>query len=114
MSETDVLIGRRIRIRRCSNGLSQVRFGELIGVTYQQVHKYETGRNRVSAAMLHKISNTLRTPIGYFYRDLDEADEPEDGVSDGELQELATKYRQLPQDRRDRIRITIRMLARSE
>ena len=63
---------RRIRERRIMLGLTQQQLAEMIGVTYQQAHKYERGINRVSAGRLFEIARALSTPITYFYEDIGE------------------------------------------
>src|SRR5256885_10868510 len=63
----DVEIGRKIRALRLERGLSQTGLADGIGLTFQQVQKYEKGTNRVSAGRLHKIAELLNTPIMFFY-----------------------------------------------
>ena len=63
----DDYVGARIRERRIMLGLTQQQFAEMIGVTYQQAHKYERGINRVSAGRLYEIARVLNAPITYFY-----------------------------------------------
>jgi len=60
-------VGARIRERRIMLGLTQQQLAEMIGVTYQQAHKYERGINRVSAGRLFEIAKALSAPISYFY-----------------------------------------------
>lgn len=60
-------VGRRIRERRTLLGLTQQQLAELIGVTYQQAHKYERGINRISAARLHALSHVLGVDANYFF-----------------------------------------------
>jgi transcriptional regulator with XRE-family HTH domain len=60
-------VGSRIRERRIMLGLTQQQLAEMIGVTYQQAHKYERGINRVSAGRLYEIARVLNAPITYFY-----------------------------------------------
>jgi len=60
-------VGSRIRERRIMLGLTQQQLAEMIGVTYQQAHKYERGINRVSAGRLFEIARALSAPITYFY-----------------------------------------------
>jgi transcriptional regulator with XRE-family HTH domain len=60
-------VGARIRERRIMLGLTQQQLAEMIGVTYQQAHKYERGINRVSAGRLFEIARVLNTSISYFY-----------------------------------------------
>jgi transcriptional regulator with XRE-family HTH domain len=64
-------VGARIRERRVMLGFSQQQLAELIGVTYQQAHKYEHGLNRISAGRLYEIAQALRVPISWFYEGLD-------------------------------------------
>lgn len=68
----DVHIGNRIRLRRTLIGLSQVSLAQRVGVTFQQVQKYERAGNRVSASMLRRFANALDVPIGFFFDDLAE------------------------------------------
>jgi transcriptional regulator with XRE-family HTH domain len=63
----DVEIGRKIRALRLQRGLSQTSLAEGIGLTFQQVQKYEKGTNRVSAGRLQKIAHMLDTPVTFFY-----------------------------------------------
>ena len=67
-------VGLRIRMRRKEIGVSQERLAEALGITFQQVQKYERGANRVSASKLWEIAAALRTPVAYFY----------EGLGDGE------------------------------
>jgi transcriptional regulator with XRE-family HTH domain len=71
----DVHVGARMRLRRTLLGLSQERLGELIGLTFQQVQKYERGANRVSCSRLFDLTRALDVPISYFF------DEMSDDVS---------------------------------
>jgi transcriptional regulator with XRE-family HTH domain len=63
----DVEIGRKIRALRLKRGLSQSRLAAGIGLTFQQVQKYEKGTNRVSAGRLQRIADLLNTPVMFFY-----------------------------------------------
>src|ERR1700693_2634412 len=65
-------VGARIRERRIMLGLTQQQLAEMIGVTYQQAHKYERGINRVSAGRLFEIARVLSVPVGYFYEGIGE------------------------------------------
>jgi transcriptional regulator with XRE-family HTH domain len=67
-------VGARIRERRILLGLTQQQLAELIGVTYQQAHKYERGVNRVSAGRLFQIAKVLSVPMSYFYEGVGEGD----------------------------------------
>ena len=69
-TETDLYVGGRIRERRIMLGLSQQQMADMIGVTYQQTHKYELGINRISAGRLYEIAQVLRVPLSYFFEGL--------------------------------------------
>lgn len=70
MLETiDGRIGGRIRLRRRQLGMSQAQLSRAIGVTFQQVHKYETGQSAITAARLYAIAGALSCPVAYFYED---------------------------------------------
>ncbi|WP_375641775.1 MULTISPECIES: helix-turn-helix domain-containing protein [unclassified Bartonella] len=66
----DILIGKKIRHRRISMGLSQKELGNHLGVSFQQIQKYEKGLNRVSAGCLLEIAKKLDVPVNFFYADL--------------------------------------------
>jgi len=69
-SPIDVHVGGRIRLRRSLMGMSQERLGEALGLTFQQVQKYERGANRVGASRLFDLSRILEVPVGFFFDDL--------------------------------------------
>lgn len=71
-SAVDVYVGSRIRLRRTLLGISQERLGNALGLTFQQVQKYERGANRVGASRLFDISRILDVPIAYFFDDMPE------------------------------------------
>jgi transcriptional regulator with XRE-family HTH domain len=80
----DLHVGRRIRERRVMLGLSQQQLARIIGVTYQQAHKYERGLNRVSAGRLFSVAQALAIEPAWFF----------EGISEhGEAQELAPRQR---------------------
>lgn len=64
----DVAIGQKMRALRLERGLSQEELGRAVGVTFQQVQKYERGANRVSAGRLQRIADALDVPVTFFYR----------------------------------------------
>lgn len=66
-SDIDSLVGDRIRRRRILLGFTQDQLGEALGISYQQIQKYETGANRISAGRLYQIAETLETPVGWFF-----------------------------------------------
>ncbi len=63
----DKEVGSRVRMRRISIGMSQEKLGDLLGLTFQQVQKYEKGTNRVSASRLQQIATLLGVEVGFFY-----------------------------------------------
>lgn len=65
----DVHVGSRIRLRRNMLGLSQEKLGESLGITFQQIQKYEKGTNRVGASRLQAISSILTVPVAFFFED---------------------------------------------
>ena len=69
----DVHVGNRIRLRRTLLGLSQEKLASMLGLTFQQVQKYERGMNRVGASRLWDISKVLEVPINFFYEDMDKS-----------------------------------------
>jgi transcriptional regulator with XRE-family HTH domain len=67
----DVRVGARLRLRRNMVRLSQEKLGEAIGLTFQQVQKYERGANRIGASRLHELSRVLDVPVSFFFDDID-------------------------------------------
>ncbi len=63
----DVHVGARVRFRRTMMGTSQEKLGEALGVTFQQVQKYEKGTNRVGASRLQRIAEVLQVPVSFFF-----------------------------------------------
>lgn len=66
----DIHVGSRVRLRRTLLGLSQEKLGEAVGLTFQQIQKYERGANRIGASRLYDLSNILDVPVSYFYDDM--------------------------------------------
>ena len=66
-TSTDVLVGSRVRFRRTELGLTQQALAEKLGVTFQQVQKYEKGTNRIGAGRLQEVSKALSVPVSYFF-----------------------------------------------
>src|ERR1700742_4143621 len=66
----DIQVGNRVRIRRMLIGMSQERLGDLLGLTFQQVQKYEKGVNRIGAGRLFEVSRILGVPVDFFYEGL--------------------------------------------
>ena len=67
----DVHVGKRIRHRRWMNGTTQQQLAEQVGIKFQQIQKYETGMNRVSASRLWDIASALDVPVAFFFEGLD-------------------------------------------
>ena len=111
----DLYVGANIRIRRKELGLSQIQLAEAVGVSFQQLQKYERGTNRVSSSTLFVMSKVLKVPIQFFFAGLgDQADgiaPASAGVGDllsenGSLQLLSTYRRLTPPMRRALVAIT--------
>ncbi|UXM95765.1 helix-turn-helix domain-containing protein [Bartonella sp. HY329] len=83
----DVYVGSRIRLRRNSIGLSQEKLGEQLGITFQQVQKYEKGTNRVGASRLQAIAETLEVPVSFFFEDVSN-NELDEGFAETEANPL--------------------------
>ncbi len=110
-AEVDMHVGARIRMRRRFLGLTQQTLAESLGLTFQQVQKYERGANRVSASKLYDIARALQAPVPYFFEGLadtgsEEADAARgaernirDFLMTAEGQELATLYPRISQSR---------------
>lgn len=76
----DAHVGQRVRMRRTLLGMSQERLGEAIGLTFQQVQKYERGSNRISAGTLFRLGQVLEVPVSFFFDDYDDG-QPRRGPS---------------------------------
>ncbi len=85
----DVHVGSRIRLRRNMLGFSQERLGESLGITFQQIQKYEKGTNRVGASRLQAIASILNTPVSFFFEG---APEEGDTGAAGRLAEEGTPF----------------------
>lgn len=92
-NSADRHVGTRIRERRVMMGLSQQQLARMIGVTYQQAHKYERGLNRISAGRLFEISQVLGVPVSWFFEGLSaEADTHEISPRQRMCLELARNF----------------------
>lgn len=87
--KTDVHIGRRLRERRVSLGMSQSELAEKLGVSFQQVQKYESGANRISGSRLWDICSVVDVPVGYFFEGLEGAPGDDGKPLDRQSLELA-------------------------
>jgi transcriptional regulator with XRE-family HTH domain len=70
----DAHVSNRIRMRRMMAGISQEKLGESLGITFQQVQKYEKGTNRIGAGRLFQIAHVLNVPVSFFYDDAPDVD----------------------------------------
>ena len=94
--DVDRHVGRRMRERRVALGLTQQEMAELIGVTYQQAHKYEKGANRVAAGRLLQVARALGVEVGYFFEGLG-APAPGGGAGGGGAAGGGAGFRPSPQ-----------------
>ena len=83
-SEIDVHVGQRLRVRRSLLGFSQEKLASLVGLTFQQIQKYERGTNRVSAGRLYELSKILDVPVTYFFEQINDNNSAKAGLSDNE------------------------------
>ncbi len=114
----DVHVGKRIRHRRWMVGMTQQQLAEKVGIKFQQIQKYETGMNRVSASRLWDIAAAVSVPISFFFEGLEggvENDEmralPDDILADKEALELVRSYYAIPENQRRRLFELARVLS---
>jgi transcriptional regulator with XRE-family HTH domain len=93
--DIDRHIGGRLRQRRVMNGLTQQGLADLIGVTYQQAHKYENGVNRIAAGRLYTIAQVLGVDVGYFFEGLQSAAPGEPSPQQRVFLDLARNFRSI-------------------
>jgi transcriptional regulator with XRE-family HTH domain len=97
--DIDRHVGARVRERRIMMGLTQQQLADLIGVTYQQAHKYERGINRVSAGRLYEIAQVLGVPVNYFFDGIEEHNSRPVSPRERMCLELARNFAQIPNER---------------
>src|SRR5438046_3791390 len=97
--EIEQHVGARIRQRRIMMGLTQQQLADLIGVTYQQAHKYERGINRVSAGRLFEVARVLSVPVAYLFEGLDAEDHRPVSPRERMCLELARNFAQIPNEK---------------
>ncbi|MGR3323302.1 MAG: helix-turn-helix domain-containing protein [Pseudooceanicola sp.] len=114
----DVHVGKRIRHRRWLVGMTQQQLAECVGIKFQQIQKYETGANRVSASRLWDIADALDVPVSFFFEGLDNdaatkdvADIPADLMGDKEALDLIRSYYAIPENQRRRLFELARVLS---
>ena len=115
----DVHVGKRIRHRRWLVGMTQQQLAEKVGIKFQQIQKYETGMNRVSASRLWDIASALSITVSFFFEGLDETEKsaafdsevPNDILKDKEALELVRSYYAIPETQRRRLFELARVLS---
>ena len=114
----DVHVGKRIRHRRWLVGMTQQQLAEQVGIKFQQIQKYETGANRVSASRLWDISEALDVPVSFFFEGLDAEARtahgdavPADLLGDKEALDLVRSYYAIPENQRRRLFDLARVLS---
>lgn len=115
----DVHVGKRIRHRRWLVAITQQQLAEAVGIKFQQIQKYETGMNRVSASRLWDIAEALGVPVSFFFEGLNEehaaegaaSDLPDDILKDKEALELVRSYYAIPETQRRRLFELARVLS---
>lgn len=122
----DIHVGSRVRLQRTLLGLSQEKLGEAVGLTFQQIQKYERGSNRIGASRLHEFSEILEVPVSFFFDGSDQKStstrrngkgkksDHENFIQKRETLELVRAYYQIPDTLvRKRLFETIKALAKS-
>ena len=112
----DIHVGQRVRQRRWMVGMTQQQLGEKVGIKFQQIQKYETGTNRISASRLWDISTALDVPVAFFFEGMsDEASndtgKPADFMADKEALDLVRTYYAIPEYQRRRLFELARVLS---
>jgi transcriptional regulator with XRE-family HTH domain len=97
--DIDRHVGGRVRERRIMLGLTQQQLADLIGVTYQQAHKYERAINRISAGRLFEIAQVLGVPVSYFFTGLEQDGDRSVTPRERMCLELARNFAQIPNER---------------
>jgi transcriptional regulator with XRE-family HTH domain len=110
--DIDRHVGARVRERRIMLGLTQQQLADLIGVTYQQAHKYERAINRVSAGRLFEIAQVLSVPVSYFFDGLEQDHDRSVSPRERMCLELARNFAQIPNERhQEALSLLARVLA---
>ncbi|MGF1605296.1 MAG: helix-turn-helix domain-containing protein [Rhodothalassiaceae bacterium] len=78
----DVHVGSRVRLRRTLLGMSQEKLGDALGLTFQQVQKYERGANRIGSSRLYKIAQILEVPVSFFFDDMMDPSSSDNGLAE--------------------------------
>ncbi|MDO5647265.1 helix-turn-helix domain-containing protein [Paracoccus sp. (in: a-proteobacteria)] len=111
----DVHVGKRIRHRRWMIGVTQQQLADKVGIKFQQIQKYETGMNRVSASRLWDIAAALEVPVSFFFDGIDMDDDAQsvegDILNDKEALQLVRAYYAMPAAQRRQIFELARVLS---
>jgi len=115
----DVHVGKRIRHRRWLVGMTQQQLAEKVGIKFQQIQKYETGANRVSASRLWDIADALEVPVSFFFEGIESDNAPApaaenvpaDILGDKEALDLVRSYYAIPENQRRRLFELARVLS---
>jgi transcriptional regulator with XRE-family HTH domain len=119
----DVHVGKRVRHRRWLVGMTQQQLAAKVGIKFQQIQKYETGANRVSASRLWDIADALDVPVAFFFEGLEESQQedaaaptkaeavPADLLGDKEALDLIRSYYAIPENQRRRLFDLARVLS---
>lgn len=91
MRNTDVHIGRRLRQGRLARGLSQDMLGKQLGITYQQIQKYESGANRIGGSRLWDMCLLLDVPVGFFFEGLPRTEEADSALGEEQAEVLSRR-----------------------
>jgi transcriptional regulator with XRE-family HTH domain len=111
VEDTDRLVAERLRHRRRMLGMTQQNLARKVGVSYQQLNKYESGENRISVGKLHQIAGTLGVEIGYFFEPIEVELSVEASAQQHVLVELARNFAQLSSRQREAICMIARAMA---
>jgi transcriptional regulator with XRE-family HTH domain len=101
--DMDLHVGARIGERRIMLGLSLQALAELIGVTYQQIHKYEKGINRIAVGRLYQIAQALDVEVGYFFEGVETESDVRPNPQQRMLRELARNFVAMPSRRHQKV-----------
>jgi transcriptional regulator with XRE-family HTH domain len=101
----DIHVGARVRLRRTLLGMSQEKLGEAIGLTFQQVQKYERGANRVGASRLYDLSRVLEVPVSFFFDDMPEEISSKSVHERREMSETPDPFDNDPMNRRETLEL---------
>ena len=99
----NIHLGKKLRIRRLSLGLTQTKVANAINVTFQQIQKYEKGTNGVSSSRLMQLSNFLKVPVTYFYEDYDAFQATADSTEDLNYSFLIKTFGRLSENQKSKI-----------